>query len=225
MGKGPSQKTIDKWTNEALKYSKNPQYIEDYIEYKQLAGAMDSRLRALEALSHESHYRSVKKYAYARAMRDIESWGGNKRFNTAPPYYINDKGEKVYSIQQLRAKIQDIKRFEGMATSTKTRIDETYSKRADTINERYGGELTWQEIANYYSNESNKQRDSKYGGSKTVVRALAVIKKLNSTQLPEDIQEANEKILMLSGGRGEVARAVKAMLGDGLNYANLLGGN
>ena len=60
----------------------------DLDYYTRLAKQADQRLVRLEKLSNEPGFENVKKYAYAAAMRDIESYGGagkKMRFNTKPP--------------------------------------------------------------------------------------------------------------------------------------------
>ena len=167
-----SEKQLSKWYNEAVKISDNPEYIQAYAEYRQKAKRADQQLVRLKALSHEKHFEGVLEFAYKGAIRDIGSWGGNRRFNTAPPIKLTE----------LEAKISDIDKFLSKTTSTKSKIIKFYKQRADTINKRYGKEFgvdfTWQELANYYENEKQRQNDVKLS-SKTEVRALAVIKKLN----------------------------------------------
>lgn len=151
-------------------------------EYKQLAKRADERLRKLEKLSTQEHYKGVESYAYARAMRDIQQWSGEeaKRFNVKAPK----------SVQQLQAKINDIKTFLEAPTSTKTGITNMYKQRANTTNAKYGTNFTWQELATYYESGINEKISNQIKASKTVVRALGAIKK--SGIKPEEIQQAIE---------------------------------
>lgn len=112
----------------------------DLDYYRRLAKTADERLVRLEKLKNEPGFESVEKFAYARAMRDIEVYGGGKRFNTKPP---EDR-------RQLTEKISDILRFLQSPTSTKYGIKEVYQKRAETLNNKYPGSglnVTWQDIA------------------------------------------------------------------------------
>lgn len=223
-----SQKQIDKWVREAGKISDNPEYINAYIEYKQKAKKADQRLVRLEALAHEEHFRGVLEFGYKRAIRDIASWGGNKRFNTAPPT----------TLTQLEAKIADIENFIAASTSTKTTILEIYQKRADTFNKgyvnkqgqlvggwgnEYGVEFTWEDIANYYEDKKNVRKDIQLG-SKTEVRALAVIKKLGK-DVAGDILETRKKIQRITGDDKILAKEVENLVKQGYTYDNLMGGN
>ena len=175
-----ARKAAEKLARYKKKYSdKSTEYIALVIEYDKLAKKADSRLRSLEALSHEEYYRGVKNYAYARAIRDIEAWSGTgaKRFQTKPPE----------SIQGLQGKIMDIKTFLLSETSTKRGITETYKKRADTINKKYGTNFTWQDLARYYTSKTHEIA-SKSFGSRTELMAYAVLtRKITHKDVSESI--------------------------------------
>lgn len=214
-----SEKQILKWTEEAKKINDNPKYIQAYIEYKQLAKKVDQRLVRLEALSHEQHFGGVLEFAYRSAIRDIKSWGGDRRFNTAPPVKLTE----------LQAKIADMEKFEASETSTKSKILGIYKKRADTINKRYakefGVKFTWEDIANYYEDKDSRRQDVKLS-SKTEVRALAVLKKLSMDKKDmKDIQDSNEKIKRITGGDKILVHEVQRIMKQGLDYNKLMGGN
>ena len=153
------QKTIPEYVR-----NKGAAYVSEYLEYKKLARKADRRLRALEAYAQEKYYKGIERYAYARAMHDIEMWSGpgSKRFDTKPPE----------DLKGLRAKMNDIKLFLESPTSTKRGVTEIYKKRADTINKEYGTNLTWQEIADYYTSEAHEKAAQLYG-SKTELLAFA----------------------------------------------------
>ena len=137
--------------------------IEHY--YKRLAKVADQRLVRLEQLSEQAGYDNAWKWAYKSAQKDIEKWGGNKRFNTAPP---SDQ-------RQLKAKINDIKAFLGAKSSTKSGITEVYKKRAKTWNEKYGTDVSWEDLAKYYSRGINKKLELDMN-SDVVNKAIAVIR-------------------------------------------------
>ena len=211
-----SEKQLQKWYSEAVKINSNPTYADAYARYREIAKRADQRLVALEALSHQQHFRGVKEYAYASAIRDIESWGGTKRFNIKPPKNLN----------QLEAKISDIEKFLfRYKTTTKKDILKVYQKRADTINEKYGKEFgvkfTWQDIANYYEKDKAK-REAGALGSKSEVRVLAVVKKLGKI---EDIEKAKEEVTRITGKDKILAKEVEKLIEQGLDYDKLMGGN
>lgn len=144
-------------------------YDELLQEYKLLTMRADKRLQRLEEASTQPHFKEIKQYAYARAMRDIRSWSGLKgtRFGTKPPG----------NVQQLQAKINDIKKFLDSPTSTKRGVINIYKKRADTVNKTYKTNFKWQDLANYYESDMSKDLDSQYG-SDTLIRAIGAIKRI-----------------------------------------------
>lgn len=213
-----SQKQVEKWAKEAEKINNNPKYIKAYVEYKTEAKKADQRLVRLEALSHEKHFEGVLEFSYKTAIRDIKSWGGNKRFNTAPPVKLTE----------LEAKLSDIRKFAESKTSTKGDVLKIYKKRADTINKKYGKEFgitfTWEDIANYYEDEK-EQRESMKLASKTEIRVLATLKRMATDKDIKDIQDSNEKIQRVTGNDKILAHEVKRLQSQGLDYNKLMGGN
>lgn len=190
-----SEKQVAKWTKEAEKINNNPKYIKAYVEYREKAKRADQRLVRLEALSYEEHFEGVLKFSYAGAMLDIERWGGDKRFNTAPPTKLTE----------LQAKISDIDKFMSKVSSNKRDIVKFYKTRAETFNkgrvdksgETYGGfgkefgvEFTWEDIANYYEDRKG-QREAVKLASNTEVRVLATIKRLHEDELKQDNDVVN----------------------------------
>ena len=136
--------------------------VEHY--YHRLADAADHRLIRLEAMAYEPDFEGVKKFAYARAMKDLEVWGG-KRFNTKMPESVNLRNEKI----------ADIIHFLQSPTSTKTGIVNVYKKRAETIKSKYGIDLDWRQMGKLMESFS----DDASGGSPTKIKALGVIKQID----------------------------------------------
>lgn len=178
-------------------------------EYNLLAMRADKRLQRLEKLATQEHYHGVLSFAYARAMRDIKSWSGSKgtRFKTKPPA----------TVQQLQAKINDMKTFLDSPTSTKKGINNIYKQRAKTTNERYGTNFTWKDLASYYESDLSKVLDKK-AGSDVLIRALGAIKRISND--PEKIQEAINGNLRLAKDDvvDEIARNI---LANNINITNL----
>lgn len=148
----------------------------DLQYYRRLAKVADQRLVRLEALRHQPHFKNVDKFAYARAMRDIESYGGKNRWNTKPP-----ESERL-----LKEKISDIIRFIESPTSNKKGIVEVLKKRADTINGNLklegSNRLTWQDLANLVESGVLDQLKSSYG-SETAFAAIGKVKRSNKDAL------------------------------------------
>lgn len=143
-------------------------------EYRKLAKRADQRLVRLEQLAKSPEYSGVLNFSYRKAQRDIRAWSGENasRFNTKPPSNTN----------QLKAKIADIKRFLESASSTIGRTKETkgikeiYQDRADTINERYGTDFNWRDLARLFESNLYKKIKSKNDyDSKTEMQTIANI--------------------------------------------------
>lgn len=151
--------------------------------YRRLAKVADQRLVRLEALSHEEHYKGVNSWAYNRAMYEIKSWSGKEatRFNTKPPE----------NVEELWAKINDIRRFIEMPTSSKAEINKIYRKKATTLNKNYGTDFTWEDLASFYERETNKLWDKKLG-YKTALYTIGAIQK-NADEIKEGLKEAKSK--------------------------------
>lgn len=186
---------------------KSKQYESLLREYRREAKKADQRLVRLERLSEQEHFKGVKQMAYARAQRDIKQWSGESatRFNTKAPE----------TVQGLKAKLQDIKFFlYESKTSRKSDIIKYYKERQQTVLEKYGLNMSWQDAAKYYEQNINEKFDSKYG-SQTALVAMAVIKK-NKKQIQNDITRAKH-VRMVEDK--VVDRAVKDML---KNYSDEL---
>lgn len=159
-------------------------------EYRKLAKRADQRLVRLEQLAKSPEHSGVLNFAYRKAQRDIRAWSGESasRFNTKPPSNTN----------QLKAKIADIKRFLSSASSTIGRTAETkgirkiYQDRADTINERYGTDFNWRDLARLFESNLYKKIKSKDDyDSKTEMQTIANIS-ANFDEVKQAIKEDRE---------------------------------
>ena len=158
-------------------------------EYRKLAKRADQRLVRLERYAQESGYHGILQFAYKKAIRNIRSWSGEtaSRFNTKPPSNTN----------QLKAKIADIKNFLESATSTLKPTKENegvlsvYKKRADTINQKYGTDFTWESMAKFFDSGINKKLDAKLD-SDTKMETIAELQK-NQDEIKEALKQ-NEEI-------------------------------
>lgn len=188
----------------------------DMAYYRSLAKQADQRLVRLERYSKEKNYEGIMEYAYAGAMYDIRSLSGDpsaRRFNQMP---AKTKSGAI-NMRNLQARINAVKKFLESPTSTKQGITKVYKQRARTINNKYGTNFTWQEMAAYYSNERNKALDSEYG-SKTMVRVLGAMRRLGDD--PEKIQRAIDGDIKISSD-GIVNEIAKNLLSQGLTFSDL----
>lgn len=151
-------------------------------EYNRLAKKADARLRALESYQHQKNFKTATKWAYAKAMRDIKSWGGNKRFQTSA---------KNLSDTELQMKMKDIETFLESPTSTKSGIREVYIKRVSTLNEKLGTNYTWHEFADFIKSDTYEKIDSLFG-SNTIFSVVSKTKKLTKKMM-EEIEKDKKK--------------------------------
>lgn len=150
----------------------------DLQYYRRLAKTADQRLVRLEALRHDPDFKGIEKFAYARALRDIESYGGKKRFNTKPPTARSLFNEKI----------ADMIRFLKSPTSMKEGIVEVYKKRADTLNEMYGTNFTWKTLSNVIDSGELEKLKADYG-SDTVFQSIGTVTK-NKAQIEKMMEDA-----------------------------------
>ena len=180
-----------------------PETYEETVKvYRTLAKAADQRLVRLESYEHDPNFSNATKWAYARAMRDIEQWSGEqaKRFNTAPPE----------SKAALEAKIEDIKTFLMSPTSTKQGMKHILQKRAETLNAEYGTNFKWDDVGTYFDSALHEKLDDKYA-SKTMMKIVATLQK-NKKEILKEMKKAKEKDQKVPDSM--VAKLVKKVLTD-----------
>ena len=89
---------------------------------------------------------------------------------------ILKKQFQKFSEKQMQAAISSMKQFLLSPTSTKVGINKVYGERAKTINERYGTDFDWKELAQFFENTMDTLLDLQYG-SKTKMRAIGTIQR------------------------------------------------
>ena len=156
-------------------------------ELKRLSAEADKKLRKLEKLSQKKGYENVKEFSYKRAMKDIKHWSeGNKR-----SFKSMMETENVNSLQ---GQINAVKKFLDAPTSAKSSIDELFKSRADKLNENYGTNFSWQDLANVFDNKEENVYYQK--GSKTYLKAVSYLKD-NEEEIMQDLYDISmgEKII------------------------------
>lgn len=159
----------------SLKYIMSPfyeapsEYDSLVKDYRTLAKAADTRLKRLENYSTEEGYGHATDYAYRRAMHDIQVWSGEgaNRFNRKPPE----------GIANLKRKMQDIKTFLSMETTTKKGLQTVEQKRADTLNKEFGTNFTPKEIGKFFDSKLREKMEVKVKDSNTMVKTIAVMRR------------------------------------------------
>lgn len=170
-------------------------------EYRKLAKTADQRLVRLERYQYEPGYENVMSYVYKRAIRDIQSFNGDTafRFNTKPPS----------DIRTLKAKMNDIIVFLNSPTSTKTGIQRVYQTKANTINENWGTNFTWQDLAIFYGQGYFEKLDAKFGSATAMIMFQKVEKDWN--KLKDKIETASYNHAKVSS-KADKIRAISEYL-------------
>lgn len=156
--------------------------------FRMLAKRADQRLVRLERLAEQQNFEGVLSYAYKSAMKDIRQLTGNReatRFNVALQKTKSGDINKAL----LHAKINAVKRFLESPTSMKSTILESYKKRADTINRKYGTKLSWQQLGRFWES-AGYQKMLKTYGSDVILKAIGQKQK---TAKPDDIKKGAEQ--------------------------------
>ena len=140
-------------------------------DYKAIAKKADRRLRNLEkAAEARPYYQTATEWAYARAMKDIES-----RFGEGVTRFDRKLPAKASRLQ-ITAAIADVETFLDSPTSTITGIKNVYEKRTKTINEKYGTDYKWEDLADLLSSGQYDKLANTYG-SQTAWKTIGEMQK------------------------------------------------
>ena len=172
-------------------------------EYEKLAKKADRRMREIEELSKQKGFKNVKKYAYARAKRDIKAWTPKGQRRKRPRW----QRAIPEDTRSLKAKIRDIETFLNSPTSSKRGIIRVYKNRADAINKEYGTDFTWQTLASYF--DTGLYDKTEGYGSKTVLIAMGHIQ-ANKKQVVVDLK--NHKVTDLKVENTKVNQTIEKLL-------------
>lgn len=177
--------------NRYLLHVSQPRQGEGKVEYyKRLAKQADKRMRRIEELATQKGFENIEKWAYANAIQKMKELGLGERWEKAPV-----KVDGKIDLRELNKRITGVTQFLEMPTSTKSGIMHGYDVRTKTINEKYGTNFSWEDIAKFYESSLWDKLDSKFA-SDSAMRVYAIIQKykLTSTQdLNAAIKEAAEK--------------------------------
>lgn len=153
-------------------------------EYVKLAKRANKRLYKLEKLSKEKNFEIVTKWAYARALRDIKTWGGDRRFKTSISKDIN--------VKRLSAMRNDVYNFLNSKSSTKRDIVKLYIEKTDTFNKKYNTNWNWQEMASYFESGGAKEKLEDKFASSTALDIIGVFRN-NPDHIKKVIDIFNKK--------------------------------
>lgn len=162
---------------------KNANKKELVSAYNKMVGTANKSLYRLEQYSNQVGFENITKYAYATALRDI--------WKRDPEAFRFRKVNENMSKQEIQSNVNSILRFLNSPTRTKTGIKEVYQNRADTLNQRYGTNLKWQNLSDYFASANNKKIAQKYG-SKTALKMQGKFEEKSIDEL-EDIYRSMNK--------------------------------
>jgi len=163
-------------------------------KYNKLAKKADRRMRELERFSRYEEYKDIKNYAYKKAAEMIKTWTPPDKMyeNRSPRWQRN----APLDTRSLKAKIKDIESFLNMKSSTLKGIKEIYNKRAKALNEKYGTEFDWQQLAHFFEDGGLADKAFETYGSSTVLLAFGKIqkKKKQALRLIEDFNGKHQLV-------------------------------
>lgn len=184
-----------------------------------ISDTADTRLRKMEKLAmKDKKFATAPQWAYARAMKDIQKWGGKSRFSASQPT----------TKRQIMAKISDIRTFLNAPTSSKKSIEKIYDKRLATfasteVNAKgkggYGVNFTWETMAKYYETGIAQKWNATFG-SKTALMVIGELQK-HKDQIAQKL--ANTDVTDWRIADDELKSAVqRALQTKGLHIRKLL---
>lgn len=156
-------------------------------EYKRLAVNANARLKRIENdYSKRPGYENISKWAYKSARKDIEAFG-MPLYDEQTRFSLATKG---LSDKQLMARINAVNRFMESPTSTIRGINSIFNNQVKVINEKYGTDFTWDELASYFEQQGSEKLEASYAYNPTIFQVAGTIK---DAVTPEEIEEAIEK--------------------------------
>lgn len=137
------------------------QFDDLFTEYKRLVKVANERLRQLELRG------MTEGSAYKAGVRRAQSAGAQgKRFSAARPK----------SVKALRARLNAVREFTEMKTSTATGYKSVGKNISNTLKERYGVHIPKSKIGSVFNSTLWKKLENQYG-SGTAIQLLASIQK------------------------------------------------
>lgn len=181
------QKTTSYYGQKVYKFPEDASSYDDLRKaYLHLADIADRRMRRLEEYaSKDKKYANILKFAYDKAINDIEAERGSgaNRFKAGALANGN--------ILNMQSRINDVLKFLNSPTSTISGVKKVYGQRAKVINEKYGLNLTWEQMADFFENESVQATIQNFA-SDTAMKMMGKYYR-NKDELREIFDKANNK--------------------------------
>ena len=190
------------------------EYIALRAEYVKLAKRADQRMVRLEELTSQEEFIQVTQYAYKWAQTNLKHWSKKKkthrRFNADIPK----------SMKSLEAKLNIVRQFLDMKTSTKSGIVKMYKTRAKTINEKYGTSFTWEDMVTYFTSDIAINAEKTFG-SVTALRVIGEMQK-KPQDVIDAINESKENTVIITGEKNIQSKVTEFLKENGLELLDLL---
>lgn len=148
-------------------------------EYRLLAQAANKRLQRLEKLSQQKGYQGVKNWSYRTAMADIQGLrgAGKSRFPTMPKTIPTDPRQAAAMEVRMRRATKAAEAFMAAPSSTKSGIDTTYRKQAQSFSQGAGAQFNAKDLAGVFESGLWQALRTAGYGSETTRRIVGEIKK------------------------------------------------
>lgn len=161
---------------------------EDLIkEYKKLAKYADEKMRRLEDLSKQEGYQVATQWAYKKAEKDIAAL-----FGDSDKLRWDKRLSKDDSRISIEAKINAVKGFLNAPTSSKRGIDTVFKARAKTLNDKYGTNFKWKDLAAFFTSGQYEKLSAKFG-SEDVFMKMGKYYTKKEKQIVQSIKKAGKK--------------------------------
>ena len=181
------QKTTSYYGQKVYKFPEDASSYDDLRKaYLHLADIADRRMRRLEEYaSKDKKYANILKFAYDKAINDIEAEMGSGAYRFKAGALANG------NILNIQSRINDVLKFLNSPTSTISGVKKVYGKRAKVINEKYGLDLTWEQMADFFENESVQATIHNFA-SDTAMKMIGKYYR-NKDEIQEIFDKANNK--------------------------------
>lgn len=152
---------------------KKSQYRLDLeAEVKPMLKEANAKLLNLEKLSKKDGYEGVEDFAYRVAINKIREIRGEEyKFFNIPK-----------NTHQLEKTKRALERFLESPTSTRAGIEDIYEENAASLNEKFGTDLSWRDMANFLDAASFEEVKAQYDSTTAIIMMKALHKNKNLTK-------------------------------------------
>lgn len=186
------------------KKAKTETYDDLVRQLRKLAKRADQRMVRLEQAEGQRGYEHITSFSYSKAEAEIERFSGTLKEGQKPRWNRATPKTK----QEVQAKIAAIQRFLGSETSTKTGVRQGYQRRAETLKSKYGVDIPWQDLGNFFESPAYQKLVGIIPGSKTVAKTLGAMQR-NKKAIVEAINEGKVQNLSIPGLDGPMKQRIR----------------